>query len=241
MCAKRIIWSLLIAYCSASCSEKDDYSYKNENTTFSLPKLPYSYNALEPVLWTQVIYYHHKKEHKNIINELNDYIKNNQDFAGQTVTDLLINYGLQDDGIANYAGGHYNHCLLWWIYTLADCTKEEPEGKLLTKIEEKWGNFTDFVGEFTKTANSVFGSGWVWLCADSEGNLEIKAKKNEYSPLAGGECYPILGIDLWEHAYYLKFLWERKEYVSMWWTIVDWELIEYWYETYAANGLPVPV
>lgn len=226
---------------SASQCDKEDYKPLNENSTFSLPALPYAYNSLEPVLWTQQIFFHHKREHQIMTDNLNEYLTGYSQYQNLKITELVETYGLTDDDIANLAGAYYNQCLLWWIYTPASCNKDSPEGPLLTQIQTQWGSFSTFKSEFESTARSLFGSGWVWLCSSSSGLLSIKAKQNEYSPLAGSECYPFLGINLWEHAYYIAYMWDKSTYIKYWWSIVDWDMIEYWYDTYASIGIAVPV
>ena len=237
---KRICILLLVVGCFSQC-EKKQYEPLNEKYSFHLPELPYGYGSLEPVLWSQIIYIHHKKEHTKLLAGLNYLTQNYGEYRDLTVVELLEEYGLEDPMVAKYAGGHYNHCLLWWSLIGASCAKSQPEGDLLAAIEREWGTFEDFKQEFTTYSASLFGTGWVWLCSNRAGELEIKGKQDEYSPLADGDCYPFLGIDLWEHAFYLYYIYNKEDYAKLWWEIVDWDLIEYWYENYSAKGKAVPV
>lgn len=235
---KRIIFLLSLVY--ALCP-KDEYKPRNEINVFSLPTLPYNYKELEPVLWSQIVYFHHKKEHAKFIEPLNLLIAEDSTYESLTVTDLIIQFGLQNNDIALNAGGYYNHALLWWSLLPSSCNKHQPEGQLLEDIEMYFGDFETFKDEFSRRAISLFGSGWIWLCRNPDGHLIINGKNSEYSPLAGNECLPLLGIDMWEHAYYLFYMDDIEDYVYRWWGIVDWELIEYWYQEYVSQGLPVPV
>lgn len=238
MIGKRII--CLIAIVWAECS-KTEYSAQNEKNTFSLISLPYSYYSLEPVLWAQVVYFHHKKEQNKFTEKLNTLVSSNSNYEDLTVVELLQNYGLKDKNLARNAGGYYNHALFWWSLVPTSCNKGEPEGKLLRDIEKYFGSFEGFQAEFERRAVALFGSGWIWLCLNEGDDLIINGKSEEYSPLSSNECLPIVGIDLWEHAYSLNYQDEVKRWVQFWWQIVDWELVEYWYEEYILERTPVPV
>ena len=224
----------------SSC-EKEEYSAENEKDVFTLLPLPYEYKELEPILWSQLVYYHHKKEQSKFLETLNEIVSSDSTYESMTVTDILMEYGLVDNDLALSAGGYYNHALFWWSMMPSTCSKSSPEGDLLAQIENYFGSFDTFKDEFTQRAVSLFGSGWLWLCVTPENDMIINGKSSEYSPLAGKECYPLLGIDLWEHAYYLYYFDDIEDWVERWWSIVDWELIEYWYQEYVSDLKPVPV
>ena len=236
-----VLFFLLWLPASLAECDKAEFDPLNNRFHFQLPPLPYNYSDLEPLQWSQALYFHHQREHKFYIGELNSIVSSNPDYYDLTITDLLIKFGLEDEDLATNAGAHYGHSLLWWIIGPQDCSKNEPEGSLLTAIEEEWGEFGIFQQEFTTYAMSLYGSGWVWLCTDRAEDLSIHAMKNEFSPLAGEECYPFLGIDVWEHAYYLYYLYDREDWISAWWSMIDWDLVEYWYEEYASQGEAIPV
>lgn len=240
MAIKRIVLSLLLVGTFALCP-KEEFSPEIDRNSFNLPELPYEYDSLEPVLWSQIVYYHHNKHHSRYVDALNDLITRNVSYRDYTVTELLAKFGSVDEEIENAAGGHYNHSLMWWILQPASCHPTSPDGDLQEKIDQTWGSFDDFKRDFANNSTSVFGSGWVWLCSDSKGDLHIKAKQEEYSPLISNECYPFFGIDLWEHAYYLYYISTKEDYISNYWQIVDWELVTYFYEEYASRGKAVPV
>lgn len=235
---KRILVIVLVV--NALCP-KEEYLALNEVDKFSLMALPYDYKELEPVLWTQIAYFHHKKEHAKFIPLINDIVSANSDYSSLTLPELLMQYGLDDNDLALAAGGLYSHSLFWWSIMPTSCAKQTPEGQLLLDIEKYFGDFNTFKEEFTRRAESLFGSGWVWLCMNPDGHLIINGKSSEYSPLGGKESYPLLGIDLWEHSYYLFYMNDKEDWVERWWGIVDWELVEYWYQEFVSKSLPVPV
>ena len=155
---------------------KDEYLAVNEITTFTVPKLPYQYDSLQPQYWSQVLYFHHDYIHASLVNSLNGIISNNTNYQGLNLTTLLAVYGSKDKNLWRYAGGHYNHCLFWLTLLSYKCSKSTPSGLLLNDIETKWGNFSNFQTQFNNNAKGLFGSGWVWLCVDPKGLLTISAK-----------------------------------------------------------------
>ena len=239
MSSKLFLIACCIYYSLAKCSKLEYYS-RDERNEFSLMKLPYLYEALEPSIWNQIIYYHHKKHHQEYVDSLNSIIYSNSTYKDLTAPELLQQFGTYDEELGNSAGGYYNHCLLWWTLQPTSCKLHEPSGKLKADIASTWGSFESFKQEFSKFANGLFGSGWVWLCASS-GKLYIKAKIEEFNPLIGRECIPVFGIDVWEHSYYLFYTQNRDTYITNLWNIVDWDLITYLYEKYALNETPIPV
>ncbi|CAG9314480.1 unnamed protein product [Blepharisma stoltei] len=242
MSLKRLSFLISISVSLATICSKSDFSPLNEVANFTLAALPYGYDALDPTIWPGHLYYHYAREHAYRLNSLNTICTNNTNYQKLKVTDLLIQYGTKDEALGRFAGGHYGHSLFWWILIESSCSGNGPTGKLFNDIESTWGSYNEFVEEFTEKANTVFGSGWVWLSVKSNnGNLAIETTEDDNSPLAGGESYPFLGIDMWEHAYYISYLYDPFDWIEHWWTIIDWELVEYWYEQYASQKTPVPV
>lgn len=230
----------LILTSRASCP-KSEYSPAYETSTFTLTPLPYDYYQLEPVMWAQTLYFHYKKRNSELVDDLNSVISSNSQYKSLTITELLQKFGLKDKKLASAAGGVYNHALFWWSLIPSSCNKAEPEGRLMTDIEKYFGSFETFKEEFERRAVALFGSGWLWLCFNSEGDLGINGKSDEFSPLGGDECLPVLGIDLWEHAYSVNYQDEINRWVQYWWQIIDWELVEYWYEKYVVKRTPIPI
>lgn len=237
---KRLFLGLLTYALAKNCTKQEYTAYK-ERSSFRLHDLPYTYQDLEDYMWQQSLYFHHKKHHAAIVKQLNVLVSNKTEYQDLLVEELLMKYGETDNEVRKWAGGHYNHMLFWWGFGPAACLKAEPEGSLGRAINSTWGTYDDFKSNFTTYSGSVFGSGWVWLCANSDGSLRIAAVKEERSPLIGEECFPFLGIDVWEHAYYLQYIQQRSDYVEAFWNMVDWNLIEYFYEEFASKGEAVVV
>ena len=199
---------------------------------FKLPNLPYSFDALEPYIDAKTMEIHHDKHHKTYVDKLNEAL-NGTEFANLEITKILkdINKIPQDkkQAVINHGGGHANHSLFWEIMSPKGGGK--PEKKLAKEINSTFGSFENFKEQFTKTSLGVFGSGWVWLVVNSEGKLEIIFTKNQDSPLIDGKI-PILGLDVWEHAYYLKYQNKRAEYIASWWNVVNWKKVEEFFKKY---------
>lgn len=193
---------------------------------YELPDLPYAANALEPHIDEETMNIHHDKHHNTYVTKLNDALSGHDDLANQSVEDLVTNLDKVPENIRtavrNNGGGHANHKLFWTI--LSPDGGGKPSGDLLSAIENKWGSFEQFQEEFTNAALGRFGSGWAWLVVDS-GNLAIQDTLNQDSPLTEGKT-PVLGIDVWEHAYYLKYQNRRPEYVKAFWNVVNWPEVE---------------
>lgn len=198
------------------------------NMAFELPSLPYEYNALEPIMDEQTMHLHHEKHHASYVDKLNSALQDHEDLAGLKIEDLLgkINEVPEDirNAVRNHGGGHANHTLFWEI--LRPMTEENsiPEGKLADAINTAFGNYDSFVDQFTKAATTRFGSGWAWLVVNN-GKLEVTDTANQDSPLMEDKR-PILGLDVWEHAYYLKYQNRRPEYVQNFWKLVNWPKVE---------------
>lgn len=190
--------------------------------TFVLPSLPYGYKDLEPYIDEETMHLHHDKHHQAYVDNLNKALEGKDDLLSKSVEQLLANVDDLDAGIKqaviNHGGGHANHSFFWKIM---DPKGGEPEGKLLEAINSTFGSMDKFKEEFTKKAMGVFGSGWAFLIKDSAGKLTLKRHSFQNSPLMHGNV-PILGLDVWEHAYYLKYQNRRAEYVDAWWNVVNW-------------------
>ena len=191
---------------------------------FELPDLPYAYDALEPYVDTQTMQIHHDKHHATYVNNLNAAIEKHSNLSGKSLEELLGDLNAVPEDIRmvvrNHGGGTHNHNLFWVF--MSPKGGGEPKGALAQAIDAAFGNYTTFKENFEKAANTRFGSGWGWLVAKQDGSLAVTSTANQDSPLIEG-LTPILGIDVWEHAYYLKYQNRRPEYVSNWWNVVNWE------------------
>lgn len=191
--------------------------------TFTLPKLPYDYSALEPYIDTRTMALHHDKHHGGYVNKLNKALEGYPDLQEKDITELLIDLNSIPEeirtAVRNNGGGHYNHSLFW--LSMGPDEGGAPSGKLADAINDTFGSFEDFKKEFSGTAASIFGSGWAWLCVDGNDKLLIKGLPNQDAPISIG-LVPLLGLDVWEHAYYLKYENRRADYIEAWWNVVDW-------------------
>lgn len=198
---------------------------------YQLPVLPYSYDALEPVISEAIMLLHHQKHHQTYVDKLNAALDTQPELKEQSLVQLLENIERLPTSVAtairNHGGGHYNHSLFWQC--MAPHTDEMPRGDFYDAIILKWGSFESFVEEFNTKALGLFGSGWVWLTRD----LEILALQNQDTPIMLGKGEPLMGLDVWEHAYYLDYRNKRDEYIKNWWQVVNWSFIEARYGTAA--------
>jgi superoxide dismutase, Fe-Mn family len=206
----------------------------NELTRHELPALPYAFAALEPHIDAQTMQIHHGKHHQAYVTNLNNALAKHPELFDQSLEDLLrgINAVPEDirTAVRNHGGGHHNHSLFWT--TMAPPEKGgggEPAGALASAIKRTFGDFAKFKEQLGNAATSLFGSGWAWL-AVANGKLEIAGRPNQDSPLME-QRIPILGIDVWEHAYYLKYQNRRPDYVAAWWNVVNWQAVARRYET----------
>lgn len=184
---------------------------------FSLPNLPYDYTALEPFIDEQTMRIHHTKHHQAYVNGINEVLPDKSE------ADLVeILRSTKDQKVINMGGGHANHSLFWQI--MAPATGQKPEGKLLEVLNSTFGDVTKFQEQFTAKAMAVFGSGWVFLIKTPEGKLTLKRHSFQNSPLMHGNT-PLLALDVWEHAYYLKYQNRRAEYITAWWKVVNWKKV----------------
>ncbi len=197
--------------------------------SFSLPSLPYEYSALEPYIDVMTMEIHHSKHHAAYVNNLNSALSQNADFNGMAIERIMENITAEqaNASIRNNGGGHYNHSLFWSI--IGPAGSNSPGGQLADMLISEFGSVENFQEAFTKTAMSVFGSGWAWLSKDSQGKLFISKTANQDNPLmkniidAPGK--PILGLDVWEHAYYLKYQNVRADYVRNFYKIINWDAV----------------
>lgn len=193
-----------------------------------LGDLPYAYDALEPVISAEIMRLHHDKHHQAYTDKFNAALEKETSLQERSVVDLLTNVESLPDSvrsaIRNNGGGYYNHNLFWQC--LSPDMDQEPSGTLREAIEKKWGSVDAFKEEFTDQATSLFGSGWVWLMPD----MELMALPNQDTPMMHGKGEPLMGLDVWEHAYYLDYQNKRDEYIKSWWKVVNWKFVEERYE-----------
>ncbi|NCN26387.1 superoxide dismutase [bacterium] len=191
--------------------------------SFELPKLPYGYKDLEPHIDAQTMEIHHNKHHNGYVTNLNNAIKGTP-FEGKSIEEIVSHAKELPPAVRNNGGGHYNHSLFWSV--MKPGGGGAPTGDVATAINAAFGSFDAFKEKFSAAAATRFGSGWAWLCA-SEGKLNVCSTPNQDNPLMKGlvECAgtPILGLDVWEHAYYLKYQNKRPDYVSAWWNVINWD------------------
>lgn len=196
---------------------------------YSLPKLPYDYKALEPFIDEQTMIIHHTKHHKAYVNNLNKALEN-QSFKNAPLLELFKKVSTLDAAIRNNGGGHYNHTLFWQCIKPNPANEPNLPSKNLEKILEKhFGSYDNFKKEFSEKSLKIFGSGWCWLIKDKDQKLRITTTPNQDNPLmdvAQDQGIPILGLDVWEHAYYLKYQNRRSEYIENFWKIINWSFVE---------------
>jgi Fe-Mn family superoxide dismutase len=195
---------------------------------FSLPPLPYPYDALEPYIDKLTMEIHHTKHHAGYVNNLNKALESAPELANKNLEELLANNcAIVPEkirtAVRNHGGGHINHSLFWEI--MGPKAGGEPRGKLAEAINQTFGSFEKFKEQFTEAALGRFGSGWAWLVLTPDKKLEVYSTANQDSPLMEGKI-PILGLDVWEHAYYLKYQYRRADYVQAWWNVVNWAAVE---------------
>ena len=192
---------------------------------FEVPPLPYAYNALEPHIDEQTMHLHHDKHHQAYVDNLNKALEKHADWQKKSVDDILRNLNsIPEDvrtAVRNNGGGHYNHSMFWKI--MKPQGGGEPKGKIADVIKEL-GGFAAFQEKFNDAGVKRFGSGWAWLVRSKAGKFEILSTANQDSPLIDGH-FPIMGNDVWEHAYYLKYQNRRADYLKAWWNVVNWDEI----------------
>ncbi|QHS22772.1 superoxide dismutase [Virgibacillus sp. MSP4-1] len=197
---------------------------------FELPELPYAYDALEPHIDKETMNIHHTKHHNTYVTKLNAALEGHADLQDKSLEDLLGNLDAVPEDIRtavrNNGGGHANHSLFWTV--LSPNGGGEPKGEVAEKINAKFGSYDKFKEEFKAAATGRFGSGWAWLVVNN-GDVEITSTPNQDTPLMEGKT-PILGLDVWEHAYYLKYQNKRPDYIAAFWNVVNWDEVEKRYQ-----------
>ena len=193
--------------------------------SFELPSLNYSSDSLEPHIDAKTMEIHHGKHHAGYTNNLNNAIKGT-DLENSSIEDILTGLDLSNSAVRNNGGGYFNHTLFWNI--MSPNGGGEPNGELASSIKSSFGSFEEFKALFSKTAGTRFGSGWAWLCVHKGGKLEVCSTANQDNPLMNGigcDGYPILGLDVWEHAYYLNYQNRRPDYVTGFFNVINWEAV----------------
>ena len=191
--------------------------------SFELPKLPYAFDALEPNIDARTMEIHHDKHHQGYTNNLNAAIEGTN-MEGKSIENILTNLDMENKAVRNNGGGFYNHSLFWKIMSPNGGGK--PSGDLAKAIDDAFGSFDAFKEKFSNAAKTQFGSGWAWLCVHKGGKVDVCSTPNQDNPLmpkvgCGGP--PILGSDVWEHAYYLKYQNKRPDYVGAFWNVINWD------------------
>ena len=197
---------------------------------FTLPELPYACDALEPTIDAETMRLHHTKHHQAYVDKLNEGVSEDPSLEGQSLEEILGRISSLPKKVRNNGGGHWNHSFFWETMKPGG---SPPVGRLAVVIEDAFGSLDAFKKQFGEAGVGQFGSGWVWLLADREGQLSIATTQNQDNPLmddAAVKGTPILGNDLWEHAYYLKYNNRRVDYLNAWWEVVDWEKVAERYE-----------
>jgi len=203
---------------------------------FTLPTLPYTYDALEPYVDARTMEIHYTKHHQSYVDNLNAALKDYPELHKKTLCDLITDIDALPEtirtAVRNNGGGHFNHSFFWPIMKKNGGGK--PTGELLKEIEKTFGSFEKMQEKFNAAAKKVFGSGWAWLCVDEEGALVVVSTPNQDCPLAD-DLQPILGLDVWEHAYYLKYQNRRPDYITAWWHVIDWSKVTEHYKAALAD------
>ena len=191
---------------------------------YSLPELPYSYGALEPYIEGQIMELHHGKHQQAYVNGLNAALEKHPELINTALNDLLKDLqAVPEDirtAVRNHGGGVQNHTFFWHL--MKPNGGGNPEGKLAESINDVFGSVDAFKDQFNNAAKTCFGSGWAWLCVDNNGKLVVVATPNQDTPVSQG-LHPVIGLDVWEHAYYLQYFNRRPDYISAWWNVINWE------------------
>lgn len=199
--------------------------------TFQVPELSYSYDALEPHIDARTMEIHHTKHHGGYVAKVNAALEGVTEVAGKSIEDILRDIKSLPENkrqaVINNGGGHANHSLFWQI--MGPGKDGEPKGDLAKALKSEFGDFAAFKETFSNAAATRFGSGWAWLVLNNKGALEVFSTPNQDSPYLEGHV-PILGLDVWEHAYYLKYQNKRPEYISAWWNVVNWDKVAELYD-----------
>ena len=198
---------------------------------YTLPEMPYSYGALEPFIEAQIMELHHAKHHQAYVNGLNAALEKYPELQKKSLVELLQTINEVPEAIRtavrNHGGGVENHAFFWNV--MAPQAGGAPQGPLAEHIKKQFGSFEAFKAQFEAAAKGRFGSGWAWLSLNKAGNIEVTSTANQDSPYSQGAT-PLLGIDVWEHAYYLQYFNRRQDYISSWWNVVNWNFVQEQYE-----------
>ena len=194
--------------------------------TATLTNLPYAYDALEPYIDARTMEIHYTKHHAGYVAKFNAAIEGHAELADKSAEELLADYESLPDAVraavVNNGGGHVNHTLFWQI--MAPKAGGEPKGELADALKKEFGGFDAFKEQLSNAAATHFGSGWAWLTIDRAGKLQVSSTPNQNSPVMTGQT-PLLGLDVWEHAYYLKYQNRRPDYIEAWWNVVNWDAV----------------
>ena len=193
---------------------------------FELPELPYAHDALEPNIDTTTMQIHHGKHHAGYTTKLNNAIAGS-DLENKSIEEILSSLDMSNGAVRNNGGGYFNHCLFWEV--MSPNGGGEPSGELADAINSSYGSYDGFKDAFSKAAATQFGSGWAWLCVHKGGKVEVCSTANQDNPLMPGispNCTPILGLDVWEHAYYLNYQNRRPDYIQAFFNVINWDNVE---------------
>jgi len=223
----------IISYLFVLCAGVAQATVEGLKYPYSLPKLDYSYRALSPSIDARTMKIHLTKHHQGYVNNLNKALESHPELHGLSLEELLRTVNRHPkplrNALKNNGGGHYNHTLFW---NMMSPHQTAPSGNLLAALEATFGSLDAFKKQFNQAAVSVFGSGWAWLCIDDKGTLVILPTNNQDSPITEG-LIPLLGLDVWEHAYYLKYQNKRPEYIDAWWKVVNWPYVQKRFERFS--------
>ncbi len=235
MPAAMIVAGFMMVSCQQTQGTKESNNSNNENQKterimkdgkHTLPELDYAYDALEPHFDAKTMEIHHSKHHQAYITNLNNAIEGTA-LADKNLEEIFANMSQQPMAVRNNGGGHWNHAFFWKV--LAPNAGGKPSGKLLEAIEKKYQSFDNFKDEFKKAGLTRFGSGWAWLVVDASNELQVTSTPNQDNPLmdvADVKGTPILGLDVWEHAYYLQYQNRRPDFIDSFWNVVNWQEVE---------------
>jgi Fe-Mn family superoxide dismutase len=206
--------------------------------TFKVPDLSYEFNALEPSIDGRTMMIHHDKHHQAYVTNLNKALEGHPELQEKSAVELLLELdSIPEDirmAVRNNGGGHVNHTLFWTV--MGPDAGGEPSGVLGSAIDEAFGSFDEFKVQLKNAGMTQFGSGWSWLCVDGDGGLVVTKTPNQDNPIYTDGMIPILGVDVWEHAYYLNYQNRRADYIDAWWNVVDWSRVGEYYATIQTEG-----
>ncbi|MFC4725032.1 superoxide dismutase [Glycocaulis abyssi] len=225
---------------AAACADSAATHQEETETmsNFSLPDLPYAYDALEPVIDAETMELHHSRHHQAYVNGLNGALEDRSDLQGVSLEDILARVSDLPGAFRNHGGGHWNHAFFWESMT-APADSGAPSGAFAEAINAQFGSLDEMKSQFNSAGAGQFGSGWAWLIVNGEGDLEITATPNQDNPLmdvAGTRGTPILGNDVWEHAYYVTYRNRRADYLDAWWQVVNWDVASERYDAAMAGN-----